>query len=713
MFKMIKYIKPYTLPLILAIGLLYLQVDMNLTLPDYMSKIVNIGIQQGGVTDVLPEIIRKSEFDTLLLLMDDKSKDSIKSLYSTNQTDINNIYNKIDLFEVYYLDKSKLISEDVKTDLAKSMITLSGIKKMKISINSETPKKQLEMIKNKAKEKIRDLNGNFIIQGGIAAVRGEYEILGANMIAIQNSYIIKYGLLMLLMTLISVLAAISVGFIAAKTAAGSAKNIRGDLFRKIESFSSSEFDKFSTASLITRSTNDITQIQTLVFMTIRMVIYAPLLGVGGFIRAMSKAPSMGWLIGIAVLCLLVLIAIVIKIAIPKFTIVQTLVDRLNLVARENLSGLLVVRAFNRELFEEKRFDVANKDVTKVNLFVGRTMVVMMPLIMLIMNSLIVAIIWVGSNNIGAGNMQVGDMMAFMQYAMQIVMAFMMLSMFFIYLPKASVSAKRIAEVLSTEPSIVDSINSTNFPTPLKCSLEFDDVSFKYPGGEVNAISNISFKAEPGTTTAFIGATGSGKSTVATLIPRFYDVTSGVININGLDIRDLKQQELRKALGIVLQKNILFRGTIESNLKYGKMDATDDDLFQILKIAQAKDFVESKKDGLESEISQNGTNVSGGQRQRLAITRALIKDAPILIFDDSFSALDFKTDLELRTALKNSSKEKTILIIAQRVATIMDADQIIVMDDGAIIAKGSHNELLKTCEAYREIAISQLGQKVSL
>ncbi|MBN2618392.1 MAG: ABC transporter ATP-binding protein [Spirochaetales bacterium] len=673
MLKLFKYLKPYLFPVIIAVGLLYLQVNTDLSLPDYMSKIVNTGIQQGGIEYPIPSVIRNSELKNIEKNLDDINLRHLQQIYKNSDS------------EKTFIDINGKLSEDFIIQFSKAFILSKNMGQL-----------------------IEGQDNNVIIQIGISLVRAEYEVLGIDMQLLQSTFILKTGGMMLLMTLISVLCAVSVGFIGSKTAAGGARKIRSEIFEKVESFSSAEFDTFSTASLITRSTNDVTQIQTVIFMIIRMVIYAPLLGVGGFIRAMGKAPSMGWLIGLAVVILLTIIISVMSIAMPKFKKVQELVDKLNLVARENLSGLLVVRAFNRQKFEENRFDSVNKDLTATNLFISRTMVTLMPVIMLIMNGLSIAIIWVGSKQVSLGYMQVGDMMAFIQYAMQIVMSFMMLSMVFIFLPRASVSGKRIIEVLETESSIKDKKTTTPLPDKIKGEIEFTDVTFKYPGGEVDALSTISFIAKPGTTTAFIGSTGSGKSTIVNLIPRFYDVTSGQITLDGIDIRDLDQKTLRSTIGFVPQKNVLFSGTIESNLKYGNKNATKNDLERIVKVSQAHEFIKQKDEGFNFPISQDGTNVSGGQRQRLAISRALMKDASIYVFDDSFSALDFKTDATLRRELKDSIGGKTVIIVAQRVATIMNAEQIIVLDDGKIVGQGTHKELLQTCKEYIEIANSQLG-----
>ena len=500
------------------------------------------------------------------------------------------------------------------------------------------------------------------------------------------------------------------GYLSAKIAAGMARDIRRDVFKTVESYSSTEFDKFSTASLITRTTNDVTQIQMVVMMMVRMMFYAPLMGIGGIIKVVSNDSPLSWIIGVAVLMLVSLIAIIFSLSLPKFKIIQKLTDRINLVSRENLTGMMVIRAFNMEGFEEKRFDVANKDLTAVSLFINRGMVVMMPLMMLIMNVMMLGIIWFGAQQVADANMQVGDMMAFMQYAMQIVMSFLMLSMMFIIIPRASVSADRIHEVLSTVPHIHDPKQPRTFPASFKGSVEFRDVSFRYPGADTDALEHISFTAQPGQTTAFIGSTGAGKSTIVNLIPRFYEVTGGSILVDGVDIREVTQHDLRDKIGYVPQKSALFSGTIESNMLYADKNATPEMLKSAIEIAQAQEFVSEKPEGMATEIAQGGTNVSGGQKQRLSIARAIVKKPPIYILDDSFSALDFKTDAALRRAFKEKTANSTLLVVTQRVSTIKNAEQIIVLDEGRIVGKGTHNELMENCETYKEIALSQLSKE---
>lgn len=518
------------------------------------------------------------------------------------------------------------------------------------------------------------------------------------------------GLMMLLFTLLSAACMVGVGLIGARVSAGFSRDLRKRVFTKVESFSNSEFDKFSTSSLITRTTNDITQIQTVIFISVRMLVYAPILGVGGAIMALRKSESMSWMIGVAVIVLVGAILLLFSVALPKFKIVQKLTDKLNLVTRENLSGMLVIRAFNTQKFEEQRFDGVNRDITKTNLFVSRTMATLFPAMTLIMNGLSLLIVWVGGQQIAQSSMQVGDMMAFMQYAMQIISAFIMISMLFIMIPRASVSAQRVAEVLETDLSIKDTKNPEESVQSKKGTVEFKNVSFRYPGAEMDALCDINFTAEPGQTTAIIGSAGSGKTTLVNLIPRFYDVTGGEIFVDGVDVRNVTQHELRDKIGYVPQKASLFKGTIESNLKYADENASEDDLRNAAEISQSMEFISEKPEAFKTEIAQGGKNVSGGQKQRLSIARALVKRPEILIFDDSFSALDFRTDSRVRKALKSEAGGSTVILIAQRISSIMNADQIIVLDEGRIAGIGTHEELMKSCETYREIALSQLSKE---
>jgi ATP-binding cassette subfamily B protein len=572
------------------------------------------------------------------------------------------------------------------------------------------PAAQLDQITQTIEKQFAAIDESMVNQMAVVAIQAEYEALGMNTAALQTSYILRTGGMMLMLSLLGGACMVVTGYLAALTAAGAARDIRKDEFKKVESFSSTEFDKFSTASLITRSTNDVTQVQMVIFMILRMALFAPIIGIGGVIRAINLGASMSWIIAVAVVALLSLILIVFSIALPKFTIIQKLIDRLNLVTRENLSGMMVIRAFNKQEYETNRFDQANRDLTDNSLFISRVMVTMMPVMMFIMNGISLLIIWVGAHQVAEYNMQVGDVMAFMQYAMQIVFSFLMLSMMFIFLPRAAVSGGRIADVLETETSINDPAAPLSFPEPFAGRIEFSNVSFRYPGAPDDVLHDISFTIEPGQTMAFIGSTGSGKSTVVNLIPRFYDVTEGAILVDGVDVRQVRQGDLRDKIGYIPQKGLLFSGTIESNLLYADQNASDEALKEAADIAQASEFIYAKEEGLATEIAQGGANVSGGQRQRLAIARALVKKPPIYIFDDSFSALDFKTDSALRRALKEKTGDSTVLIVTQRVATIKYADQIVVLDEGRVAGKGKHHELLESCETYREIAYSQLSKE---
>lgn len=738
--SILKYSKPYLLMVFLSIGILFAQANLDLSLPDYLSNIVDTGIQQEGVEFAVPVAIRQSELNRTFIFMNPENQSYVLENYSPvdeNSTDYDEYIESYPILaneSIYVLNKVKrLILKEMNELMVTPLVTVFTLEQIfanpenatvlldYFGLNATTlppvsvffdylstlPAENITMITDTITMYYGVLGEIMLQQVSILAVRMEYDIVGVDTDKIQRNFILRTGGLMLLMTLLSVVCTIVVGFLASRTAAGMARNIRYDLFDKVERFSSTEFDNFSTASLITRSTNDITQIQMVIFMIVRMVFYAPILGVGGIIRALNKNSSMWWLIGIAVLGLLVLIFIVLLIAVPKFNKMQALTDRINLVARENLIGMLVIRAFNREKYEEKRFDKANQDLTSVVLFINRLMVIMMPLMMLIMNGLTLGIIWVGSHQIDEGFMQVGDMMAFMQYAMQIVFAFLMLTMMFIVLPRAFVSAKRVNQVLKTDPVIRDPENPKSFPEPFKGAIEFRNVSFKYPGAKKNVLQGISFTAEPGQMTGIIGATGSGKSTIINLVPRFYDIISGSIRIDGINIKDVTQHDLRDKIGYVPQKSSLFSGTIESNLLFADENATDEALQFALDIAQATEFVNAKPDGMDSEVAQGGVNVSGGQKQRLTIARALVKKPPIFIFDDIVTNLDFKTDAALRKALKEKTGDSTVLMVTQRVSSIKNAEQILVIDEGKIVGKGTHDELMEMCDIYKEIAVSQL------
>lgn len=741
--RLVKYLKPYTAALLLAIALLFAQANLDLALPDYTSQIVNVGIQQGGVENAVPVAIRQSQMDRLLIFMSDAERDDVLASYTLIDVDSPDFDQYVETYPaladepIYVLnDLDKTEIEQLNPVMGKSLMVVSGIEQMledpenapQLSIGSgfdpsrippgtdvfavleQLPGEQREAITASINESFAALGDSMITQATVGVVKAEYEALGMDPLALQNNYMFRIGGIMLIISLLAGAASIAVGYISARIAAGLARDLRRYLFEKVENFSSIEFDRFSTASLITRTTNDITQIQMVIMIMLRMVFYAPLIGVGGVIRALSKDASMWWIIALAVSALIGLVITVYNTAVPKFKLIQNLTDRLNLVTRENLSGMMVIRAFNMQDFEEKRFDKANQELTGVSLFISRVMVVMMPSMMLIMNGLTVLIIWVGAHQVAAANMQVGDMIAFMQYAIQIVFAFLMLSMMFIILPRAQVSADRVADVLETDLTITDPEKPKQFTTPARGKIEFRNVSFRYPGAEEDVLHNITFTALPGQTTAFIGSTGSGKSTVINLIPRFYDVTDGAILLDGVDIREVKQHDLRDKIGYVPQKGTLFTGTIESNLRYADEDADDTALERAAEVAQAVEFITAKPEGWQSEVSQGGTNVSGGQRQRLSIARALVKTPPIYLFDDSFSALDFKTDSALRQALKETTGDSSILIVTQRVSTVKTAEQIIVLDEGRIVGKGAHQDLMATCGTYQEIARSQLSEE---
>lgn len=688
MTKLMKYLKPYWVSILAVVALLFVQANFDLSLPDYMSRIVNYGIQQGGIDSSVPKILGEASFRQFSLLLSEKDASLLAKLYTPVESGM--------VTSVPMKLTSKSAPQTLLYELGPvSKEDLAELERIMVRVLTPLSP-ELDVLGTKALE-----------QMAIARVHQEYEQLGVNLEQLQMSYIVRYGLIMILMTLGSMASVILVGFLASRTASGVAKQLRRDVFSKVINFSNAEFDGFSTASLITRTTNDITQMQMVIFMSLRMFFFAPIMGGGGVIRALGKAPSMAWIIGLAVLVLIGVIALIFSITLPRFQLMQKLVDRLNLVARENLSGLMVVRAFNREVFEERRFDRANRDLTAISLFVNRVMAIMGPFMMILMNVLSISIIWIGSHRVAEASMQVGDMMAFMQYTMQIVMSFMMLSMMFIMLPRAAISANRIAEVLQTKESIVDPETPVSYKpaVSLPGTVEFRDVCFRYPKADTDVLCHISFTAPAGKTTGIIGPTGAGKSTLINLIPRFYDVTSGSILIDGIDIRTMTQKQLRSLVGYVPQKSLLFSGTIEENLRFADEQAPREKLLEALKVAQA-DFVFENPEGLSALVSQGGLNFSGGQKQRLAIARALVKDCPIYLFDDSFSALDYRTDARLRRALEERTRTSTRIIVAQRVATIMHADHIIVLDEGRIVGQGAHGDLLKTCEAYREIVESQ-------
>lgn len=742
MHNLLKHLKPFVGSMIIAIAFLFVQAICDLSLPDYMSNIVNVGIQQGGVENAVPKVIKSSEMEKLFIFMKDDEKKVVEENYTLldknnlNQDEYNKYlkdYPELKNESIYKLDTKKEENLDKLNDIfGKPMIIVSMLELQGVSavpgidntvpqgVDLSTvdpfemlkmmPQEKIDSMLSNVDEKLENMPDSMITQAATSYVKEQYKEVGINTDRLQSNYVIIAGVKMVGIALISMLATVIVSFIAARVGAALGRNLRKDVFNKVVGFSNTEFDKFSTASLITRTTNDIQQIIMLVVMGLRIVFYAPILGVGGVIKVINTGASMGWVIGVAVISILLLVIVLFSFAMPKFKSVQKLVDRLNLVTRESLTGMLVIRAFSTQKYEEEKFEVANKNLTRTNLFVNRIMTVMMPLMMFIMNAITLLIVWVGAHRIDEGIMQVGTMMAFMQYTMQIIMAFLMISMVSVILPRAMVSAQRVSEVLNVDVAIKDTEKLQAFNPEEKGTIEFKNVSFRYPGADEDVISNVSFKAFPGETTAFIGSTGSGKSTLINLIPRFYDATEGEILIDGVNIKSVSQHDLREKIGFIPQKGLLFSGTIESNLKYGGDHISDEDMIKASEIAQAMEFINSKEEGFSTEIAQGGTNVSGGQKQRLAIARAIAKKPEVFIFDDSFSALDFKTDARLRKAINTELKESTLLIVAQRISTIMNANQIIVLDEGKVVGKGTHKELMENCEVYQQIALSQLSKE---
>lgn len=715
--KVMKYLKKSTGYIVLIVALLFLQAYCDLSLPDYTSKIVNVGIQQQGIEDGVPEKIRVSTMEQLETLMEEKERKRIEDQYEKDG-------------EIYVLKKdvSREEREGLNQIFCKPMLVLSALTSEgeesqeirtqmgipegvnSVEILNQMPEEQRKKMTEELDGKLTDMPESILSQSAVAFVRGEYEAMGEDVDGIQMRYISLSGLRMLLMALVIMLASICVTYLSARVAALMGHDMRNAVYRKVMGFSSNEYHKFSTASLITRCTNDVQQVQMTMAMMFRVVLYAPILGIGGVIRVLQTDASMTWILGVAVVLILLVIVVLFQIAMPKFTKLQTLIDRLNLVTREILTGIPVIRAFSREKHEEERFEKANMDLTKTNLFVNRCMTFMMPTMMLIMNGISVLILYNGSYAVDNGTMQVGNVMAFIQYAMQIIMSFLMITAMSIMLPRANVAALRIGEVLDTEETIRDPETPVSKKTEQKGTVEFDHVSFAYPDAGENVLTDISFCVKPGQTVAVIGSTGSGKSTLLNLIPRFYDVTEGSVRVDGVDVRKMSQKELRDCLGYVPQKGVLFSGTIDSNIRYGKTDISTEEVETAAKVAQAAEFIEAKDRTYQSSISQGGTNVSGGQKQRLSIARAIAKKPEIFLFDDSFSALDFKTDRALRQQLKEHTKEATTIIVAQRISTILHADQILVLDEGKMAGIGTHKELLKHCEVYRQIAMSQLSEE---
>ena len=733
MLRILNYLRDFKASVAAIIFLLILQAFGDLALPDYTSKIVDVGIQQGGIERVAPEVIRESELEKLLALMTDEERETVSGAYRRVSAEqltekeyakYQKKYPALETEALYILDTGKAeVLEQVESAFAFPMVMLSYIKEAagdgaKYPQETVGPQQEgalseqaIENLRAAARQQLGEQSDTLIAQRAILYIQGEYEAVGMDLGRLQTNYLLRTGAGMLGISILIMGTAILIGLLAARTAAGVGQRLRARVFGQVVSFSHTELDRFSTASLITRSTNDIQQVQMVSVMLLRMVAYAPILGIGGVIKVAGTRTGMSWIIVVAVAAVVSLVLVLMKIAMPKFRRMQELVDRLNLVAREILTGLPVIRAFSRERYEEQRFDRANQDLMDTQLFTNRVMTFMSPVMMLILNGITILIVWAGGQGIDQGNLQVGDMIAFITYTMQIVSSFLMLTMVSIMLPRAGVAARRIDEILETKPVIEDAPNEQQVKKDAdawKGEVAFEDVSFCYPGADEEALAHISFRAKPGKTTAIIGSTGCGKSTLLNLIPRFYDVTDGRVTIDGVDIRTIPQKDLRELLGYVPQKGVLFSGTIESNLKFGGETITDEQMKEAAAIAQAAEFIGEKPDGYDSPIAQGGTNVSGGQKQRLSIARAIAKNPKIYLFDDSFSALDYKTDVTLRRALAARTAEATVLIVAQRISTILHADQIIVLDEGRIAGMGTHEELLADCEAYQEIARSQLS-----
>ena len=730
--KLFQFLKPYVAQVLLILCVLVVQAYCDLSLPTYTSDIVNVGIQQSGIDENVPEYISEEEMNRLTLFMSKDDSEYVKDAYEKSQNSFEFDGEVLALKDSVKAEDKKLeklaekmelpmmltagfetgsdTTKQMEDQLKEQMSQVPGIENMSVfDILDKMDASQRAMLVDKITEKMSDMPDSIMSQAAVSYIKTAYEQLGLDTGHMSTVYILKTGAKMLGLAALGMLASIMAGLMASRVGAKVGRGLRRDVFRKVIGFSNAEFDKFSTASLITRSTNDIQQIQLLLVMILRMVMYAPIMAIGGILKVSQTNVDMFWIIGLAVLIIVMIVTVLFTVVMPKFKIVQNLVDKLNLVSREILTGLPVIRAFHTEKHEEERFDKANKELTKINLFVNRAMTFMMPVMMLVMNGITVLIVWVGGHSINDGTMQVGDMMAFIQYAMQIIISFLMICMISVMLPRAAVSAERVDEVLRSKTKIHDPKVPKNLPENGKGEVAFEHVSFRYPGAEEDVLHDISFTAKPGETTAFIGSTGCGKSTLVNLIPRFYDVTEGVITIDGQDIREITQHELREKLGYVPQKGVLFSGDIASNILFGNPDGSENEMVEAAEIAQATEFIDEKPQRYQSPISQGGANVSGGQKQRLSIARAIAKHPDVYIFDDSFSALDYKTDTVLRSALKEKTADSVVLIVAQRISTILHAEQIIVLDDGKIVGKGTHKELLKTCDAYYQIAASQLSE----
>ena len=728
--NLFKYAAAQWKSMLAIIIILFVQAYCDLSLPAYTSDIVNVGIQQGGIEDQIPEVISAEEMNRLLLFVPQEDQQTVLEAYDTDDSsyakeayvlkdsvsdDENEVESLKDILQGPMMlasgfesgsDMTKQIEDQIKANLPSQT---AGVDADIFGIMGMMPQEQREALVEEMENQMDELPDSILEQAAVSYVRSAYEDAGMDMDQMQTHYLLTTGGKMAAPAFLGMAASVAVGFLASRVGASTGRNLRSRVFRKVVDFSNNEFDHFSTASLITRSTNDIQQIQLLTVMLLRIVLYAPILAIGGIFQVFQTNVSMSWIIALAVVLIALVILVLFLVAMPKFKILQTLVDKVNLVMREILTGLPVIRAFSTEKHEEERFDAANRELTKTNLFVNRAMTFMMPVMMLVMNGVSVLIMWTGAHGIDDGQMQVGDMMAFIQYTMQIIMGFLMLCMLSIMLPRAAVAADRVEEVLQSKTVIRDPEQPKSFDSGRKGMLRFDHVSFRYPGAEENVLHDITFTAKPGQTTAIIGSTGSGKSTLVNLIPRFYDVTEGFITLDGTDIREVSQHDLRERLGYVPQKGLLFSGNIASNIMFGNPDGSEEEMVEAAEIAQATEFIETKPDRYESHIAQGGSNVSGGQKQRLSIARAIAKHPEVFIFDDSFSALDFKTDVTLRKALKKRTKDSTVLIVAQRISTILNAEQIIVLDEGRIAGIGTHSQLLENCEVYQQIAASQLSE----